>query len=262
MRQTSNENSYENYLKTSGYSLVTINIYTTYYNLFEQKEISQAWVDKFIRQHNNSVARSFLKSCLHDYLGWEDLKILKQRGKVKQRIPHWVTRKQYIQLIQDETMRKDVQLLIRILFESGLRIVEVVGDRFHKALTPSNFNLETNEINGIGKFNKEYIVYIKPKTSKIIKDMVQEYNLKPDEPLFTFQERRAQILIKKEGYRILGKNIHPHMLRSGLATYLLKLGYNLLEIKMILRHANLNTVERYANLERDDLLRKLKESGY
>ena len=259
------EGSYENFLKTSGYSPVTIHLYIIYYNLFAKwkEDISQEEVDKFCRLHNNVVARAFLKSCLHDWSGLYNLRIKRRRGREKKRLVQWITKKDYLNLIKDEEIRPELVVLIRILFDTGLRIVEVVGDSFHKALTPSQIDFETNEIRGIGKFNKEYIVYLRPNTAIAIQKMIEHHEIKPNEPLFSFQTRYAQIMIKKEGLRILGKNIHAHMFRHGLATYLLQKGLSMPEIQLIMRHESLKTLGRYTHINREDAKNNLKEmAGY
>ena len=89
------------------------------------------------------------------------------------------------------------------------------------------------------------MVFISKKVSERLKGYVRSLNLEPDERVFPIGYTGARAAVKKAGL-IIGIDLNPHDLRRHAATFASRAGAPLEIVnKVILRHANISTTQRY-----------------
>lgn len=88
-------------------------------------------------------------------------------------------------------------------------------------------------------------VFIPQKVSERLKSYVREKNIRTDQRIFPISYPAARNVVKKAG-EMIGIKVRPHDLRRHAATYASRSGTPLeIVSKIILRHANLSTTQRY-----------------
>ena len=137
------------------------------------------------------------------------------------------------------------ELLIRVMFETGMRIAEVTRLRL--------VNFRGRQIRFIGKGRKPREVYITVKTYDLMRKYVAEYGV--DDYLWGFYEcggngeaptvNTVRNRLKKAFYEAGFVGFYPHALRHSFATDLQLRGASVAEIKEMIGHANIATTERY-----------------
>lgn len=248
MQDTKNQ-AFKEYLETLRLSPRTIQGYLCYLPYFPTN-ITENTIQQFIRQHNNTVARSSLKN----YLQWQKIKIdiPKIRGRKGRKILNYLTREEIQKLIEN-TPNIRYAILIQALFETGCRISEALD------WTPLNIDFKNLTISGKGKGNKPYIVNISQDTADALAAL-SENLLDEKEHLFPINRDRALKYIKKQGQRILGKKIGTHTLRHSCAMELRRKGMPIENIKEYLRHENISTTQIYAHAEnQQEVLQQAKK---
>ena len=137
------------------------------------------------------------------------------------------------------------ELIIRIMFETGMRIAEVARLRLG--------NMEGRRVRFVGKGRKPREVYISARTLALLNNYVAN-NMVADylwgmyldggngEPPTTNTVRNwLRKCFFKAGYM----DFYPHALRHSFATDLQLKGATVAEIKEMIGHANVATTERY-----------------
>lgn len=247
---------FRTFLDLGKYSYNTIDIYMRYAKEFERNiinnNIDQDYINQQISKHNHRVYRAFLKH----YCRVNNIKadIPKIRGKEINRKLKYLPWVEIELLIERLPLRES--LLVRLCSETGLRISEAVN------LVVGNININKLVINGIGKMNKEFELPISKKTLDILIKYTTEKS--PLEYVFDYGEvkhrrQKAWFYLKKYGYDVLFKNIHPHMLRHSCGTRLLKEGFNLREIQVFLRHSKIETTKIYTSVNEEQLYNKVRD---
>lgn len=96
------------------------------------------------------------------------------------------------------------------------------------------------------KSGREYeIVYIPKKVSERLREYIRTMNLETDQHVFPIGYSGARATVKKAGL-IVGIDLNPHDLRRHAATFASRAGAPLeIVSKVILRHANISTTQRY-----------------
>jgi len=78
-----------------------------------------------------------------------------------------------------------------------------------------------------------------------LKDYIRNKRIEPDQRIFPITYPAARAVVKKAG-RLVRINLKPHDLRRHAATYASRSGTPIeIVSKVILRHANLSTTQRY-----------------
>jgi len=89
------------------------------------------------------------------------------------------------------------------------------------------------------------VVYIPKKVADRLKEYIRSNNISANERIFPLGYTRARQIVKKAGRKI-GVEISPHDLRRHAATFASRSGVPIeIVSKIILRHANLSTTQRY-----------------
>jgi integrase len=89
------------------------------------------------------------------------------------------------------------------------------------------------------------VVFIPKKVAERLKDYIRSRSMESDQRIFPMGYTGARAVVKKTGRRV-GIDLNPHDLRRHAATYASRAGTPLeIVSKVILRHANLSTTQRY-----------------
>lgn len=222
---------YLTFLQKNNYSNNTINTY---------KSILQIHIDDFddIRNLKSSIRKYFNSpnttwthyNVICSYLEWNNDKRLKEFKELKlPRIPMKymnVFKKNYLlnrtQILENDSQElQNKKLVIKFLFETGLRAIEL--------LNIISFDHKTLLVNGKG--NKIRQVFHNYQTTSLI------HNLK-----ITTKTLRQWV---KD---ILGKQFTPHSIRRSHATHMLLNGANPKMVMMQLGHSKVETTFRYLHL--------------
>lgn len=147
-----------------------------------------------------------------------------------------------------EKSKKIEQIMISLLFESGLRISEF------QQIRVGDINFSTGEIFIIGKGRKPAMVYFSFKTGLDIQNYINARGLSKSDYLWRsdYSACNAPLTIKtirkwlKEAFDRCGfSNFYPHQLRHSFATNLAVRGATIYEIQHLLRHSDIRTTQIY-----------------
>lgn len=148
--------------------------------------------------------------------------------------------------------------IVSLLYGAGLRISEVINLKF------PDINFEQNEINVLGKGNKERIVPILPHSIEILQKYLKVCPFFQQKTIFFGAQRKK--LCRQHFAKILQKiNIHfdhyfsSHTFRHSCATHLLANDVDLRQIQELLGHKSLSSTQIYADVQPKDLLLTYKK---
>lgn len=89
------------------------------------------------------------------------------------------------------------------------------------------------------------VVFIPQEVADRLKRYIRDKGLSQDDRIFQIQYTAAREVVRKVGLKV-GIHLRPHDLRRHAATYASRAGAPLeIVSKVILRHANLSTTQRY-----------------
>lgn len=159
---------------------------------------------------------------------------------------------QLINFNQDDPLAIRDRAMLELMYSCGLRLAELVN------LNCSSINLQSSDVNVIGKGNKERKLPVGQKAIEWLKKWLTVRNLfKPvDQALFVaksgkrisarnVEKRFAQWGIKQG----LAGHVHPHKLRHSFATHMLESCSDLRAVQELLGHASLSTTQIYTHLD-------------
>lgn len=177
--------------------------------------------------------------------------------KMDRRLPEFLYVDQMEQLLNspDNTtfLGKRDQLLLELLYGSGLRVSELVG------LNRQDIDMDNGLMRVRGKGSKERIV---PLTHPAVQALEVYLAERTDNERALLVNYRGTRLSDRSVRRILDRlmkqtgldrHIHPHMLRHSFATHLLDGGADLRSVQELLGHAKLSSTQIYTHLTRERL---------
>jgi len=143
----------------------------------------------------------------------------------------------------DEVIFKMVKtrnrLMLELMARGGMRIGEVLK------LTPSDINERKLILREPKSGRIHETVFIPQKVAARLKDYLKEKSFEPDERIFPICYEAARTIVKKAG-DVVGVKLRPHDLRRHAATHASRSGIPVeIVSKVILRHTNLSTTQRY-----------------
>lgn len=155
------------------------------------------------------------------------------------------------------------KLLLRILYETGIRRAEAVG------LTEGSVDIDGLTIKVLGKRNKERIIPIENELAQNIQRFIA---LKKEKGLMMqalLPNEKGSPLTASMVYSIVRKymtsissadKISPHVFRHTFATHMLNEGANIDAIKELLGHTDLMATEVYTHVTREHLKEAYKHA--
>jgi integrase/recombinase XerD len=131
------------------------------------------------------------------------------------------------------------RIMLELMARGGMRISEVLG------LKPSDINDQKLLLHHPKSGREQEVVFIPKKISRRLLDYVVAKNISLDQRIFPMTYAGARKVVFKIG-KLVGIKLRPHDLRRHAATYASRSGVPIEIIsKIILRHADLSTTQRY-----------------
>lgn len=131
------------------------------------------------------------------------------------------------------------RLMLELMARGGMRISEVLG------LRPRDIDGQKLYLQIPKSGREQEVVFIPKKLSSRLVDYVRNKNITPDKRIFPISYAGARKIVVKVG-NMVGIKLRPHDLRRHAATYASRAGVPIEIIsKIILRHADLSTTQRY-----------------
>lgn len=159
-------------------------------------------------------------------------------------------------LFPDDFVGQRDKLMLRLLYETGIRRSELAGLKVN-AVDYSSLTIKV-----LGKRNKERIIPIESELAHNIKQYVALKEEEKGASEWLFVGRRGRQITPQDIYNTVKKymsllsnadRISPHVFRHSFATHLLNEGGNIQAIKELLGHADLATTEVYTHVTREHL---------
>ncbi len=131
------------------------------------------------------------------------------------------------------------RLMLELMARGGMRIGEVLK------LKPQNVNDRKLCLHNPKSGRYSEIVFIPQKVADRLMDYIVTEKIRNDERIFPLGYTLAREIVKKAGKKI-NIDVKPHDLRRHAATYASRSGVPIeIVSKIILRHSNLSTTQRY-----------------
>ena len=137
------------------------------------------------------------------------------------------------------TLKKRDRLILELQARGGMRIGEVLK------LTPDDIDDVRVIIRNPKSGSEQETVFITKRISERLRSYIRDRSIGPDERIFPLSYNGARLVVKRAG-RSRSLNLTPHDLRRHAATFASRSGVPLEVVsKVILRHRNLSTTQRY-----------------
>jgi integrase len=153
---------------------------------------------------------------------------------------HWdVVEKETIDEIIFRTTKLRNRLILELMARGGMRIGEVLK------LTPGDVNDQKLTIQSPKSGKDAEVVFIPRKVVDRLRAYMKDKAVEPRHRIFPITYSAARIIVRKAG-KLAGIELRPHDLRRHAATYASRSGVPIeIVSKVILRHSNLSTTQRY-----------------
>ncbi len=162
------------------------------------------------------------------------------------KIPEVITEEELIKIVNDPKVKKRSKdrMIYLLSFYQCLRISEVVK------LNPEDYDPNTRLLHiKQAKGKKDRNIPISPNVLRIVKFLPLGSATAKDKGI-----RAVQYALKKDGIRILKKDLHPHTLRhSGATWYLNKKKWDIRQLQRFLGHTDIKITQIYTHVNPEDL---------
>jgi len=257
---TSTLDDFHNYLlDVRGYSPASakhykrrIELFAEALNLQNTSDITLLAYDKYLHSvkdqnyststlaHISLAIRAYCKYCSrvgYPSQNWSDFEV--PRRVIN---PVRPLEKEEVIAVFDQVPNFPDKLFFRIMYESGCRIAELLS-------------LEVSGIHGdkftvMGKGSRPRLCFMSTETAWYLKSYIDLMNIK--DRIFTKSKMHYQTVLRQAGDRAGVKGVHPHLLRHSFATTMLQNGSNIMVIKELLGHQQVQTTQRYLHITDSD----------
>jgi len=150
-----------------------------------------------------------------------------------------IVEKETIDEIIFRTIKSRNRLILELMARGGMRIGEVLK------LTPENVIDQKLILRTPKSGNEAEIVFIPKRIADRLQKYIRDKDINSGNRIFPITYAAARQVVKKAGM-LVGIELRPHDLRRHSATYASRSGVPIeIVSKVILRHANLSTTQRY-----------------
>lgn len=156
------------------------------------------------------------------------------------KMTHWtILEKEVVDEIIFRTVKPRNRLLLELMARGGMRISEVLK------LTPRDVDGRKLILRDPKSGNQTEVVFIPQKIADRLRAYTEQKGIEPDERIFGLTYQGARAVVNKAG-KLVGIHLRPHDLRRHATTHASRSGTPIeIVSKVILRHANLSTTQRY-----------------
>lgn len=227
-------------------------IIRSYIGLMAEKNLSRKSIARKI-----ASMRSFFRFLCMEGVMMQSPALKLITPKVPKRLPRFLFHEHMAKLLEAADLSTPSgirdQVIIELLYGSGLRVSELVG------LNTSDIDQTSSLLRVTGKGQKQRIVPLTDPAQEIIRAYLESRNDHQDALLLNYQGTRLtarsvrRILDKLEKRANLNQHIHPHMLRHTFATHLLDGGADLRSVQELLGHEKLSSTQIYTHLTKEKL---------
>ena len=247
-------------LKLRGFSPQTLRTYLYHNQRFleftkkQPEQITQSDVKEYLAHqidHNSTSTVALIKSALkfhYDEILHKNIIDFKT-PKIEKKLPIILTKEEVKRLIQAAPTKKS-QLIIKMLYSSGLRLSECLN------LKVDDLELD-QKIGWVrhGKGGKDRMFILSETLVKDFKKHLKNYS---SPYLFSLNQplnpRTIQQMIKRVAEKAgIKKNVSPHKLRHSFATHLLEAGTDVRVIQELLGHSDLSTTQIYTKVSTEQI---------
>ena len=138
-----------------------------------------------------------------------------------------------------KTVKPRNRLMLELMARGGMRVGEVLK------LTRNDVNERKLTLREPKSGRIQETVFIPQKVADRLKDYLKEKSFKPDDKIFPVGYEAVRAIVRKAGNAV-GIKLRPHDLRRHAATHASRSGVPVeIVSKVILRHTNLSTTQRY-----------------
>jgi integrase/recombinase XerD len=182
----------------------------------------------FIKNH---IDQDFRNPC--------DTPMLKKLFRAKPSYNWNIIEKETVDEVIFRTSKPRNRLMLELMARGGMRISEVLK------LTPSDIHERRLTLKDPKSGREQEFIFIPQRLADRLKSYIWEKDIQPRERIFPICYESAREMVAKAG-GVVGIHLRPHDLRRHAATYASRSGVPIeIVSKVILRHSNLSTTERY-----------------
>ena len=239
--------------KITNISSIDYNIIRKYLSYLHDKQYEATSISRKI-----STLRTFFKYNLKEKNIKSNPMTLISNPKKEKKLPKYLNYEEMEKLLNaiDTSELEGIRdkLIIELLYSTGIRVSELVNIKIQ------DIKIKENQINILGKGNKERIVLFGEKAKESIKIYLNAYK-----EYFEGNILNNYLLINKKGKQLstnkielivkdvlrksaLKLNISPHTLRHSFATHLINRGADLRSIQEMLGHSDISTTKIYTQV--------------
>ena len=217
------------------------------------EELALAWRDHLeATVAMSSAVRAF--STVRSYYRWADLPNPFEKIKAPRRVSNWTPvapdENDVDKLIAVCTNPRDAAILG--LLNNGLRASEVVDLKVDDLTYEHTY--QTWVLRVTGKGQKMRFVPLNSETETVL----NAYHGAKGGKMFPGLTRRKVYYIFQKWGKLAKVNLHPHALRHGFATRLIRNDVSVLHVQKLMGHQRTETTSLYVNLELSDLVAATK----
>ena len=195
------------------------------------KHTRYSYLKAFFNFIRNNLEAQFPNPC--------DTPMLKKLFR-PEKLGRWqVHEKETIDEIIFRTTKVRNRLMLELMARGGMRVGEVLK------LNAADVDDQKLTIRNPKSGKSSEAVFIPKKLADRLKDYIRTRGIEGDQRVFPISYTAARVMVRKAG-TLVGVHLRPHDLMRHAATYASRSGVPVeIVSKVILRHANLSTTQRY-----------------
>lgn len=150
-----------------------------------------------------------------------------------------ILEKEVVDEVIFRTIKPRNRLMLELMARGGMRISEALQ------LTPNDIEDRKLTLRSPKSGKERGIAFIPQKVADRLREYINTKKIGSDRRIFPISYTAARRVVNKAG-KVVGIHLRPHDLRRHAATYASRSGVPIENVsKLILRHANLSTTQRY-----------------